>query len=182
MKFTPPTVSERIRAIGCIKGLEETLQKALDPNVGFEPVPTPKPGDWLAEHYERGQSFADFVKSKPNRPSKARTKIYLQPLGEFPTGATSMVDKLKEYATAYFGLKVEPLPRLDLGNNITSRINPYTHNRQILTSDVLAILNKKVPADAFCVLAITMEEPHSRRFGWRLSRSLRSRTRRRWRW
>ena len=158
MKFTPPTAAERVKAIGCMEGLAETLQKALDPNVGFEPVSVPNRGDWLAEHHERGQSFADFVKSKPNRPSEARTKIYLQPLGEFPKGKTPMVDKLKEYAATYFGLKVEPLPHLGLGNNITSRINPYTHNRQILTSDVLAILKKKVPADAFCVLAVTTED------------------------
>jgi archaemetzincin len=69
-----------------------------------------------------------------------------------------MVETLKGYAAAYFGLKVEVLPCLALGDSITSRTNPYTHNRQILTSDVLTILRKKVPADAFCLLAITMED------------------------
>jgi archaemetzincin len=77
-------------------------------------------------------------------------------LGEFPKGKIPMVERLKEYAAAYFGLKVETLSGLGLDEDIT--INPYTHKRQILTSDVLAMLKKKVPADAFCLLAITMED------------------------
>jgi len=40
----------------------------------------------------------------------------------------------------------------------TSRINQLTGNRQILTSDVLARLQQNLPTDAFCVLAITMED------------------------
>jgi archaemetzincin len=158
MDFKPPSAAERIRAIGPTERLPETLRKALEPGAGFEPIPTPKPGDWLAEHYESGQSFDAFVKRKPNRPNKKRNKIYLQPLGKFPKGEVPMVERLKAYAEAYFGLRVEVLPCLALGDSITSRTNPYTHNRQILTSDVLTILRKKVPADAFCLLAITMED------------------------
>jgi archaemetzincin len=158
MNFKPPSAAKRIRAIGPTKGLPKTLKKALDPGIDFKPIPIPRPGDWLAEHYESGQSFDDFVKCKPNQPDESRSKIYLQPLGRFPKGQIPLVERLKEYAAAYFGMQVEVLPCLALSDSITSRINPFTRNRQILTSDVLAILKKKVPADAFCVLAITMED------------------------
>jgi len=110
-------------------------------------------------HRESGQSFDDFVKSKPNRPQKNRSKIYLQPLGEFPKGRIPLVQTLREYATAYFGMEVEILPSLALSDSaITTRINSFTGNRQLLTGDVLAILKNNLPADAFCVLAITMED------------------------
>lgn len=159
MDFKPPTLSERLRAIGSTEGLAEIIRKALEPGGDFEPIPIPKPGDWLAVHSETGQTFDDFVRSKPNRPGKTHNKIYLQPLGEFPKGRIPLVERLREYAAAYFTMQVEVLPRLSLSDNaITSRINPFTRNRQILTGDVLAILKKNVPGDAFCVLAITMED------------------------
>ena len=159
MNFKPPGSAERLRAIGPTKGLSETLRKALDPGADFEPVPIPKSGDWLAEHYESGQTFDDFINSRVRRPDKIRSKIYLQPLGEFPKGQIPLLDRLREYAAAYFAMEVEVLPCLTLSDsNLTTRINPYTRNRQILTSDILTILKKKVPSDAFCVLAITMED------------------------
>jgi archaemetzincin len=42
--------------------------------------------------------------------------------------------------------------------DITSRINPYTGNKQILTADILRMLRQDLPADAFCILAVTMED------------------------
>ena len=159
MNFKPPATSERLRAIGSTRELPENLRKALEPGGDFEPIPIPKPGDWLAVHREAGQTFDEFVRSKPNRPDKIRSKIYLQPLGEFPKGQIPLAEKLREYAAAYFAMQVEILPCLTLsGNTITTRINPHTRNRQILTGDVLVLLRKNLPADAFCVLAITMDD------------------------
>ena len=159
MNFKPPDSTERLRAIGLTKGLSETLQKAFDPGTDFDPVPVPKPGDWLAEHYETGQTYDDFINSKTSPLDKIRSKIYLQPLGEFPKGQIPLLDRLREYAAAYFAMEVEVLPCLSLSDsNLTTRINPYTNNRQILTHDVLAILKNEVPSDAFCVLAITIED------------------------
>lgn len=159
MSFKPPSASERMKAIGSTKGLPKTLRKALEPGGDFEMIPIPQPGDWLAVHREMGQSFEKFAKSNPNRPDKTRNKIYLQPLGQFPDGQVPLVERLKEYAGAYFALEVQVLPPLALsGDKITTRTNPYTKNRQILTADVLAILRKNLPPDAFCLLAITMED------------------------
>jgi archaemetzincin len=110
-------------------------------------------------HREPGQTFPDFVKSKPNRPDKHRSKIYMQPLASFSKAQAPPVESLKEYAAAYFAMPVQLLPPMLFGeSSITTRINPNTKNRQILTSDVLALLKKSLPADAFCLLAITMED------------------------
>jgi archaemetzincin len=159
MDFKPPTDSERLQAIGSTNGLPETLRKALEPGTDFEPIPIPKRGDWLAEHYEAGQGFDDFVRSRPNRPDKNRNKIYLQPLGQFPNGQVPLVESLGQYAGAYFAMEVKVLPALALNDyNITTRVNQYTKKRQILTGDVLTILRRNLPPDAFCVLAITMED------------------------
>lgn len=159
MDFKPPTEADRLRAIGPTAQLPATLRKALEAGADFEPVPMPKRGDWLAEHPESGQSFEDFARAKPNRPDKYRSKIYLQPLGEFPVLNMPLVERLKQYASAYFALDVQALPILNLSDkNITTRVNTFTGNRQILTGDVLAILKKTLPKDGFCVMAITMED------------------------
>jgi archaemetzincin len=49
-----------------------------------------------------------------------------------------------------------PLP-ID-GTGFKRRRNPYTGNLQILTTDVLALLKKRLPRNAFCALAVTMED------------------------
>lgn len=159
MRFKPPRQAERLWAIGSTKGLPDTLRHALDPGSDFEPIPIPKPRDWLAVHSEPGQTFEDFTKEKWKRPRKARNKIYLQPLGEFPEDQSPPVEILKEYVAAYFAMEAEILPSLALSEHtFTTRTNPFTRNRQTLTGDVLAFLRKKLPHDAFCVLAITMED------------------------
>jgi archaemetzincin len=159
MDFKPPGPSERLRAIGSTRGLPETLRLALDPGSDFEPIPAPKPGDWLAVHQEPGQTFDDFARSHPNRPDGTRNKIYLQPVGRFPKDQSPAVERFKEYAAAYFVMEVEILPPLAFDDfNLTTRINPHTQKRQILTHDVLTLLKRKLPANAFCLSALTMED------------------------
>ncbi len=159
MGFEAPSENQRLRAIGVTTGLPPTLHKALEPGADFEPVPAPGPHDWLAVHPESGQSFAQFVESRPNRPDEKRRIIYLQPLGPFPPDKAPPVEVLREYAALYFALEVRVLPRLVLNDEkITSRRNPTTRNRQLLTTDVLMVLKQRIPADAFCLLGITMED------------------------
>ena len=68
MGFRPPTQRERLRAIGRTEGLPSTIQRALDPGTDFNPISLPNPGDCLAEHYESGQTFKDFIRAGENRP------------------------------------------------------------------------------------------------------------------
>ena len=159
MGFEPPSETQRRQAMGSVQGLAPVWQKAFAPAEDFEPVPAPGPQDWLAVHPEPGQTYEEFVRSKPNQPDKKRNIIYLQPLGQFVTGEAPPVEVLRKYAAAYFTLEVRVLPPMALTERtITTRRNPTTRNRQLLTTDILASLRRKIPADAFCLLGITMED------------------------
>ncbi len=159
MAFTPPNPEETLRAIGNIRDLPITLQRAFNPSNDFEIVSVPNSGDWLAEHFESGQSFNDFINTMPAKPDRHQNKIYLQPLGDFIDGQSPSLERLKAFTAAYFMMDTNILPVLPIkGSKLTSRRNPYTRNRQILTRDVLILIKKRKPFDAFCVLAITMED------------------------
>jgi len=117
----------------------------------------------LAEHHEPGQGFDDFVREGLPRPDGARSRLYLQRLGEFQAERSPSLEALKEYGSAYFGMDMEALSPLVLrGTGFRTRTNPWSGKRQILTTDVLANLKGGLPKDAFCLLAITMEDlyPH----------------------
>jgi archaemetzincin len=73
-------------------------------------LPNPRPGDWLAEHYENGQTFDEFVQSDRNSPDEIHNVIYLQPIGQFKQDQSPSLDLLRENATAYFVMNVDILP------------------------------------------------------------------------
>jgi len=159
MGFEPRGPAERLQAIGITPDLLEPLRKALDPGLHFDPIPAPGPHDWLAAHHEDGQTFDEFVRSHPNRPDKTRSTLYLQPLGEFPKDRRVSLDRLREFAAAFFSMKVEVLPPVDFGAvRMTTRKNPLTGNRQILTDDILRFLKQRLSPDALCLLGVTMED------------------------
>ena len=110
-------------------------------------------------HPEPGQTFDQFKASRPNQPTQDRNVIYLQPLGDFAAERSPSLKKLREFAAAFFAMEVKVLPRVAIEPaKFSARRNPYTGNPQILTGDVLDFLKARVPADAFCILAITMED------------------------
>lgn len=159
MAFNPFGESERIKAIGSNAGLPETLRRAFHSENGFLPLESPKPGDWLAEHKEVGQTFSEFTAYRFNQPNNIRKKIYLQPLGTFDGDKNPSLDTLRDYARAYFAMDVEVLPYIPLNKDeFTPRINRYTGRRQILSTDVLDFLRIRLPSDAFCILGVTMED------------------------
>ena len=160
MAFQPPGPEVRRDAVGDLAGLPTNLQRAFAPDApGFDPIPSPDPHDWLAVHPEPGQTFDQLKASRPNRPTDSRRMIYLQPLGEFAADRSPSIETLRQFAAAFFAMEVKALPAVSLDvARITSRRNPHTGGLQILTGDVLDFLKARVPADAFCLLAITMED------------------------
>lgn len=119
----------------------------------------PKPGEWLYEIGEKGQTFDEFVKGKWERPDSRYRTIYLQPLGNFPEKKSPDVKLLKHFAQSFFMMPVTVLPVIDVDTlNITSRENPFTFNRQLLTTDILDYLELHFPSDAYCLAAITIHD------------------------
>ena len=160
MAFQPPSLDERRAAVGDLGGPSPVLRRAFSADASeFEPIPKPEPHDWLAVHEEPGQTFDQFKASRPNRPTDSRRIIYLQPLGGFAADRSPPIENLRAFAGAFFEMEVKVLPAISLdASRFTTRHNPNTGNLQILTSDVLDFLKARVPADAFCMLAITMED------------------------
>jgi archaemetzincin len=159
MNFAPPTQEEALHAIGNTNGVGALLRRALDPGTDFTLMLRPERGDWLAEHPEPGQTFDEFLRTRIHRPDGIRKKIYLQPLGRFQGDRGPSLRTLTSYGAVFFAMDVEALPPMDLtGLHLTTRVNPFTGNKQILTRDILALLQKGLAGDAFCLLAITMED------------------------
>lgn len=165
MRFVPPTRAQQLAAIGPTSELPEALRRALEPGQDFLPVPVPGPSDWLANHQEPGQTFLQFANSRPNRPSAHRRLLYLQPLGSWEQDEGPPLGQLRQFTAAFFGMDVSVLPALDLAKgHITRRRNPWSGQVQLLTSDILNLLEQRMPADAFALLGITMldlyPDPH----------------------
>lgn len=159
MEFQPPKKAEQLAAIGSLAELPAKLKIAFDPEFDFQDLPIPQPGDWLAVYGESGQTYDAYVHSCPPQPRPAYSRIYLQPLGEFSPGQSPALEILRDYAEAYFCLPAQVLPPLNLSSwPITSRRNFFTGKIQLLTTDILNKLIKKIPSDAFCLLAVTMED------------------------
>jgi archaemetzincin len=158
-QFTPPTHAQQLAAIGLTTALPQPLQRALEPQDDFEPLPEPGPSDWLANHAEAGQTFDQFTRSLPNRPDNHRRKLYLQPLGGFDESDAPSLDQLRRFTAAFFMMEVGVLPPSEwAGNHITSRRNPWSGQRQLLTGDILNLLQARLPEDAFALLGITMTD------------------------
>src|SRR4030095_5299095 len=105
MGFTSPNEKTIRDAIGDVSQLPVQLQRALaSDRDAFEPIPKPGPGDWLALHQEQDQKLEQFKASSPKRPAPNRTIIYFHPLGNFAAKRSPSLEKLREFAAAFFAI------------------------------------------------------------------------------
>jgi len=95
-------INANVDPIGSLVGLSDNLQRAFDPADAYQAIPHARPGDWLAQHDESGQSYERYTMSSPNRPDATRSKIYLQPLGLFSDETKQHLNLLLEYVEVYF--------------------------------------------------------------------------------
>jgi archaemetzincin len=159
MASEPPNQEMRRAAVGDLAGLPAALRRAFAPDLSaFEPIPKPGSHDWLAVHDESGQTFEQFKASRPNRSVQARRTLYLQPLGAFAAERSPSIECLSEFASAFFPLEVKALAPVPLGRAFTTRRNPYTQHALLRTGNVLEFLKGRLPADAFCIPAIIMQD------------------------
>jgi len=157
--FVPPTAQERAAALGDLGEETTALQRLLQPDGDFAPIPEPAPGDWLANHREPGQTYAQFCRAPRVRPDASRRVIYLQPLGEFPAAVSPPLEELRSYVAAFFQMEVKVLPAVrPAAGQFQTREFPGTGRRQVLTTSVMAWLAGRMPADACCLVGVTMED------------------------
>ena len=155
LAFVVPKADERKKAVGSLFHLSPDLKKAFEAGDDFAPIPKPGGGDWLATHEEEGQTYDQFLKSRPNKPgARGRKFIYLQPVGKFPKGSPGM-ETLRQYLEAYF----HPMP-VKLSAPLTLKESPAirTRGEQVNSTDLLNALQKRVPQDAHVMMAVTMKD------------------------
>lgn len=133
----------------------------------FDFLPEPKRGEWLYRFRERGQMFEEYLLSQPTRPTKQRTKIVLQPLGQFTDEQFGVVKKVGEFARAYFCCRVEIAVRVPLPvDNFRARRSGKRTWRQYVTGHLLdEVLQPRLPEDAICYLGVTMADLYAGE-GW----------------
>ena len=74
--------------------LPATFEKLLPLHTKLGP---PQPHDWLAEHKEPGQTYAQYLRGQPVRVDKQRRVIYVQPLGEFDSAQRKVLNRTAEF-------------------------------------------------------------------------------------
>ena len=153
----PAPVPARVAAIGYTAPLAPELRRAFD-YTAFEPMPEPGPDDWLARHPEKPQSFQDYLRADRNVPNPQGNVIYLLPVGAFPPTAPPLA-QLAKIVHAFFMLEVRTLPAVNVGDvTAKTRINEGTKKRQLFAPEVLGWLRRRLPDDAFGLVAVTMED------------------------
>jgi archaemetzincin len=126
-----------------------------------KPKRPPRPGDWLAEHTERGQSLETYKSTFHIAPKPGQRTIYIQPIGTFTEAQERVITLTVEYIERSFGLPVkrlEPLPSSAIPAE-ARRNNPDTGQPQILTTYVLRqVLAPSRPKEAVVFVAFTAED------------------------
>jgi len=133
---------------------------------GFQRLPPPKPGEWLAHYREEPQSLERYKMRATIRPSPDRRTIVLQPLGTFDNEGTQILQLMKEYAEIFFQLpaRVEPalawdesIPKLTRQLPVSRRVGRYS--KQYDGETIMdSFLKQRVPTDAAVYLGITLED------------------------
>ncbi len=125
------------------------------------PLAKPKPGDWLAQHKEPGQSFDEYLKCRPVTPRGRRSVLYVQAIGPLTPTQRKIVDLTREYLACYFGVtcrKGDDLSDALVPAN-ARRVHPSWGNKQILSTYVLdKVLKPRLPADAAASIALTASD------------------------
>src|SRR5688572_4850192 len=131
-----------IALCACLVGAIQKPDPAIDKLKPLDvKLAEPRPGEWLYVHTEKGQSFEQYLKSNPVRPTEVRNKIYLQPIGTFSKAQSNVVQFTADYLKIFFDFEVSILPRL-MDNIVPDSARRYqgTKGEQLLTTSILNYL------------------------------------------
>jgi archaemetzincin len=124
----------------------------------YKPIKAPKAGDWLSNHEESGQTFQEYLQSKPVLPRGKQRILYIQPLGSFSESQRKIITLTAKFMEAFFNLRTEIEDKISLSNipAYAQRTHPKWGDQQILTSYVMRrILKPRIPSDAAAYIAFT---------------------------
>jgi archaemetzincin len=126
-----------------------------------DPLPPPRPGDWLAEHPEPGQTFDEYVDARPVRRSDKLHSIYLCLVGDFSEAQRCILDLTQEYLAVFFDCPVKVNQQIALSSvpARARRTHPSWGDLQVLTGYILhEVLEPVRPAEALAYPALTASD------------------------
>eukprot|EP00826_Nyctotherus_ovalis_P034458 TRINITY_DN2877_c0_g2_i7.p2 TRINITY_DN2877_c0_g2~~TRINITY_DN2877_c0_g2_i7.p2 ORF type:complete len:191 (-),score=47.11 TRINITY_DN2877_c0_g2_i7:18-590(-) len=157
--FAVPTAAARAKALGSFADCKNLLLKKTleDADKYHKPLPKPGPDDWLVSHTEKGQPFEVYETSRHNKVTAARNVIYVHPLQEMDK---AFVEACQKFCAAfYYPLNVKIIQKVDLkGISVASRINDDTEKIQYNASQILKVMMKYLPADAYAMICILFDD------------------------
>lgn len=134
--------------------------KAVEPF--FQLMGKPKPDEWLANFKEAGQTFEQYINSKPILPTATRKTLYIQPLGTFDQKQIQVIELTADYMRVYFNLPVKLLKVKTFAKPLllkNFRVDKFSKNKQIRTGYILdEVLLPDLPPDAAALIAFTNED------------------------
>lgn len=124
----------------------------------FAPKRPPQPGDWLIDHDEPGQTYAQYRASVSVPVIERYSALRIVPIGSFTPGEREAFDTTTGFLAPFFGLSLvtDPPVRLEDLPESAQRLAPRTESRQLLTSYLLneILRRRRQPRDA-AVLGVT---------------------------
>jgi archaemetzincin len=126
-----------------------------------DPLPPPRPGDWLAEYPEPGQTFAEYLEALPVRKSDDLHTIYLCLVGDFTEAQRRIFALTEDYLALFFDCPVKVQRQIALASipARARRTHPSWGDPQVLTGYILhEVLEPERHADALAYLALTASD------------------------
>jgi archaemetzincin len=124
---------------------------------GFTKLGPPKPGEWRDAFKEPAQSYEKYVASgSVNRKSDERKTFYIQPLGNAGTAYKEVLERMRLYSEAFFGVTakvLDPVPMFD--EALEKKRSQYD------ATLIINLLADRVPKDALVYIGITDRDLYS---------------------
>jgi archaemetzincin len=115
----------------------------------------PQPGEWLAIHLERGQTYQEYLHSTFRKSVPPGTVIYVQPLGNFSSGQKEILEQAADFIRDYFALPVQMSDSLPLESipDSARRQRDSELGEQLQTYYLIDnVLKPQKPKDAYIVM------------------------------
>lgn len=122
------------------------------------PKSPPGPMDWLAEHHEAGQTYAEFRRATKTPAASRQSTLRIVPIGPLSEGQQSVLEVVHDLLQPFFGLPLaqeEPVPLESIPSEAQRTLLPWEEH-QLLTPYLLnqVLMARRQPTDA-AVLGIT---------------------------
>jgi archaemetzincin len=125
----------------------------------FKPKAAPRPGDWLLDHKEPGQTYAQFRATVRAPAVESFATLRIVPIGPLSKGQQAVLDVVTDFLKAFFGLPLVLDPEVPLDDipEAAQRVQFFDDGpKQLLTPYLLnQVLMKRRQARDAAVLGIT---------------------------